>query len=161
MMYVWHYTVIDYLPGIRGYGLLLPSNACAEDELPMLWFSGNQIWEPTAAKPYVAASGRLITPSTREVFEQGRAIRFGLPSNDPRLLDWRAACKFAGTPRRMREAMERVGIEQGAKPADWFASAGGVAVHELQFQVHRDGNWESADLPTFSLDDHPEPINKV
>lgn len=140
MKYVWHYTVIEYLPKIRGYGMLLPSNASAEGELPLLWFSANQEWEPTAAKPMRTATGRLVTPSMREVFELGRAIRFGLPSNDPRLMSWRAACKFAGTPRRMREAMERVGVEQGGKPGEWYATSEPVPVEELVMQVYS-GHW--------------------
>lgn len=140
MKYVWHYTVIEYLPKIRGYGMLLPSNASAEGELPLLWFSANQEWEPTAAKPMRSVTGRLVTPSMREVFEQGRAIRFGLPSDDPRLLCWFAACKYAGTPRRMREAMERVGIQQGGNPKDWYATTDPIPVGDLEMQAYQ-GKW--------------------
>lgn len=151
MMYVWHYTVIEYLPKIHGYGMLLPSNAAAEDELPMLWFSANQKWEVTATKPYASASGRMVAPSMQDVLDEGRAIRFGLLRNDPRLMGWRAACKYAGTPRRLREAMERVGIQQGGSPRDWYAVGDAIPVDDLFFQFFRDGCWAPGTIREYAI----------
>ena len=46
--YVWHYAPWSYLVRMVEFGALRPGNASATNEVPMLWFSANQKWEPTA-----------------------------------------------------------------------------------------------------------------
>ena len=47
---VWHYAPWEYLPKIVLSGVLKGSNAGCPSELPLLWFSTNPLWEPTASK---------------------------------------------------------------------------------------------------------------
>lgn len=141
---LWHYTVAGYLPAIAGYGLLLGSNAGAPDERPMLWFSANQKWEPTATKGVLTPTGKYRQLTFDELVDSTGCIRFGLPADDTRLMDWKSACAFAGTPRRLREAMERIGTRDGAQPSHWFGTGEAIPLEQLRLQAWADG-WRDAD----------------
>lgn len=131
---VWHYAPWEFLPEIVSTGFLRASNAGAIHEVPMLWFSANQQWEPTATKVVQSHQG-LIRLTSEEQATRFGCIRFGLPANDPRLLSWREACRVAQTSRQHRRGMERLGEKLGARSADWFAAASNVDLSELRFQV--------------------------
>ncbi|WP_308874111.1 hypothetical protein [Thiothrix subterranea] len=146
----FHYAPLSYLPRIVESGLLLPSNAGgANDEIPLLWFSKNQTWKPTATKSQMTPSGikRLTFKEQRELFG---CIRFGLPRNDKRLIDWRTACKVASISKKERLLMESVGRDQGANPLDWFATVDSIQLTELHFQFLTD-SWHDADPVDFKV----------
>jgi hypothetical protein len=142
--FVWHYAPWAYLPRIVQSGAIIPSNAKAESELPMLWFSAHQFWEPTATKVIGFPDGSWRALTFREQVERFGCIRFGLASDDPRLIGWKRACAVAITPREMRRAMERAGRKKGADPKHWFACSISIALAELTFQVFV-GEWGKAD----------------
>lgn len=140
----FHYAPLNYLQRIVESGCLLPSNAGgADDETPLLWFSKNQTWEPTATKSLMTPSGvkRLTFKEQRELFG---CIRFGLPRNDKRLIDWKRACKVASIGKKERLSLESAGRDQGANPSDWFATVEPIQLTELRFQVLTD-SWHDAD----------------
>jgi len=132
---VWHYSAVVKLPLIVVSGVLKGSNTGAESELPMLWFSANQQWENTATKMIETKSGSIVRLTFNQQAERFGCIRFGLASCDSRLLNWRDACKAAGTPREMRKAMEKSGKKSGGDPMQWFATASIIPLSELHFQV--------------------------
>lgn len=134
MRMVWHYAPWAYLARMVESGVLRPSAAGAPGESPLLWFSANQQWEPTATK---------IFTFKQQAMTLG-CIRFGLPADDPRLLNWREACLTAGTPREARRGMVQAGKKRGAHPAQWFAIIAPVPLTELRFQVWLDF-WGDAD----------------
>jgi hypothetical protein len=135
---VWHYAPWAYLPAIVESGVLQASNAGAENEQPMLWFSANQQWEPTATKMITTKGGSLAPQTFKQQAVRLGCIRFGLAANDLRLLKWTDACITAGTPRKQRRKMENVGRRMGGNPAHWFASAESISLPELHFQVWHD-----------------------
>ena len=141
---VWHYAPWTYLPAIIESGFLKGSNAGAADESPMLWFSANQKWEPTATKMIRNGAGAISTMTFEQQVKLLGCIRFGLDANDYRLLNWKDACNFAGTPRESRRSLERVGKKSGADPAHWFAVASEISLSELHFQVW-EGGWRDAE----------------
>src|SRR4051794_4024102 len=90
-------------------------------EAPVLWFSAAQDWEPTASRA-IRTGSEVRVLSDREHEERFGCIRFGLPANDLRLIDWDAACKAAGIPPRLRQALERSGRARGVDPVNWWGS---------------------------------------
>ena len=146
MNMIWHYAPWAYLPAMVESGALRGSNTGAEGEAPMLWFSANQQWEPTATKMIRNSAGATVSMTFKQQVQMVGCIRFGMGADDCRLLDWKAACAFAGTPRDSRRALERVGKKKGADPAHWFATAATIPLAELHFQVWADG-WRDATSP--------------
>lgn len=144
MNMVWHYAPWAYLPKIVECGYLKASNAGAPHKPALLWFSKNQHWEPTATK-FVGnehgPTGRLTFKQQVELFG---CIRFGLPTSDPRLMDWKTACKFDGTGRDERRRMEIVGKKDGGNPEHWFAIGADVLISELLFHVWLSNQWYNA-----------------
>ena len=146
MNMVWHYAPWAYLPAMVESGALRGSNTGAEGEAPMLWFSANQQWEPTATKMIRNSAGATVSMTFKQQVQMVGCIRFGMGADDCRLLDWKAACAFAGTTRDSRRALERVGKKKGADPAHWFATAAPIPLTELYFQVWADG-WRDSTSP--------------
>lgn len=143
--WVFHYAPWARLPAIMESGELRCSNAGAADELPLLWLSANQYWEPTATKLLKLHSGELRRLSFREMEVRFGCVRFALPADDPRLLDWQDACRYAGTPRATRRSLEQVGRSMGGNPKHWFAVTASLSVNSLPFQVLLNGAWVVAD----------------
>lgn len=132
---VWHYTPWSYLKEICGYGELLTTNTGAAHENPLLWFSANQRYEPTAIKLTSNGLGGLRRTTFDEQVSKVGCIRFGLSAKDLRLLNWDKACKTAGMTKKEKIALEARGKELGANPAQWFASETSIGLAELQLQV--------------------------
>ena len=141
----FHYAPWSYLRRIVDSGMLLPSNAGAPDEPCLLWFSAHQQWEPTASKLWTKG-GATVRLTFRQQEEKVGCMRFGLKANDPRLLSWEEACRYAGIPRAERRNLEAVGRRLGANPAHWFASTLPVQLRDLDLQVWVDG-WKRSDDP--------------
>lgn len=146
MSMFWHYAPWAHLPAIVESGGLRGSNAGAAGELPMLWFSANQQWEPTATKMLQNNAGATVSLTFKQQAERFGCIRFGLSATDPRLLNWKDACTVAGTPRATRRILENVGKKKGADPAHWFATTAIIPLTELHFQVWHEG-WHDATSP--------------
>ena len=137
----YHYSALVTLPQIDASGYLRPSNAGgAADETPLLWFSKNQRWEPTATKLVMTSSGP-VKLTLAEQLEQFGCIRFGLPFDDPRMMDWRKACKVASISTAERKSLETVGKQDGALPSDWFAVKEIIYLNEVSFEVYHQNKW--------------------
>ncbi|WP_295993453.1 hypothetical protein [Rugamonas sp.] len=143
---VWHYAPWAYLPAMVESGELKTSNAGVPDEVPMLWFSANQSWEPTATKMVGNSRGTaLIKLTFDEQVEKFGCVRFGLLADDSRLLEWKNACVAAGTAPKKKRAMEQVGRRQGANPAHWYAVTDNIPLDGLLFQVFANNGWCNID----------------
>ncbi|WP_213662108.1 hypothetical protein [Stutzerimonas stutzeri] len=139
--FVHHYTTErHHLPLILASGELLPSNAGAEHEPPLLWFSRAQRWEATATKIVQGPTGlRLMT--FREQLAALGCVRFSLPADDPRLMAWADACKYAGMSSTTRRKLEAIGRKRGGSPADWMAVAGAVPLADVRLQRFDGSAW--------------------
>lgn len=149
--YVYHYTAGVYLEAIVDSGALRPSSVGSQNpnELGLVWFSRNSLWEPTATKMVEGAQAGTIGQLT---FLQQHAmfgcIRFALRADDVRLLRWDAACKCAGIKSGERRRLERIGRSRGALPSDWLAVAGAVPLSDLCLARFDGRQW--IDLPRAS-----------
>lgn len=125
--FLYHYTIGSKIPLILNSGHLLPTRVGVNEssgEIPVLWFSSNQTWEPTATK-MLMIGGRLVTPSVRELAAYVPLFRFRLRGSfggETGMLPWPALCKVARIQRRTANAMVSAGREMGANPAQWWGT---------------------------------------
>ncbi|WP_139202100.1 hypothetical protein [Pseudomonas sp. NFACC25] len=138
---VHHYTTEKHhLPLILVSEALLPSNAGAENEPPLLWFSKAQLWEKTATKIEHMGVGLRALTFAEQLVKHG-CVRFSLPGDDPRLMNWVDACKYAGITSTARRKLEKAGKKMGGSPIDWYAISGGIPLTELKLQRYDGSQW--------------------
>ena len=143
---VWHYSAWAKLPAIVKSCELRGSNVGADGEKPMLWFSANQQWEPTATKDVINNRGERVHLTFKQQADRFGCIRFGLDADDIRLMKWKVACAYAGTPRETHRTLEKVGRKEGGDPAQWFATSAFILLDELHFQLWHEG-WHDTTSP--------------
>lgn len=128
---LYHYTVGPKLPLIAESGRLLPAKVGAMDsrEKPVLWWSANKTWDPTATKLVSFDGGRTVRRSSLDELRQlFGAYRFRLDTHNPaalhniglKLLPWTRAPMAARIPADDVARMTSVGVQMGATPMDWW-----------------------------------------
>jgi len=138
---VHHYTTeLHHLPLILASGELRPSNAGAKHEPSLLWFSRAPRWEATATKMVQGPSGARLLTFTEQLAAFG-CVRFSLPADDPRLMNWTDACKYAGMSSTTRRKLETVGRKRGGSPVNWLAIAGAVLLPDVRLQRFDGAAW--------------------
>lgn len=148
-MQVWHYTFGHKLGPIYETGGLLPNAPkVAPREKPVLWFSADQAFEPTATKLVQRPGERTLSRlSMQELHDIAGLFRFGISAADPRLVPW-----SAGLPRRARisgpgvAGMLRAAAEVRAKPTNWFGSFDVIQLDELDFECWTGSDWAPGEL---------------
>lgn len=138
---VHHYTTEQHhLPLILQSGALRPSNAGAEHEPPLLWFSRASRWEATATKMVEDRTGARLLTFNEQLFSFG-CVRFSLPADDSRLMSWMEACRYAGISSTARRKLEAVGRKRGGLPSEWLAVAGAVPLADVRLQRFDGSTW--------------------
>jgi hypothetical protein len=129
---LFHYTVGVKLPGIatsrrlepRGYGL-----AISKRERPVLWFSENPEWDPTATKVVSRDNGRtFVRPALSEMQVMVGIYRFRLDTRNPealnaagvKLVPWSRIQMVAHIDPKEAAVMVRSGLQLGATPTHWW-----------------------------------------
>jgi hypothetical protein len=118
----WHYTTGHKLRLIEASGELQPSTASAIGaELPVLWFSRLERYEPTATKVIQRPGEPLRRLSIAETHAIcGGLFRFAVPAS--RLISWPELARLARIDKAAMRSMERVGERQGAYPRLWMGT---------------------------------------
>jgi hypothetical protein len=139
--YAWHYTTGEAFISIVESGVLRQATAFVpKNQRPVLWFSLNQDYEPTAAKAIMSEDGTISFGNRESTRQLGRGlVRFGL---DPkRLVTWRHLKKRAGIPSQLARALEASGRAIKARPDDWLGSFDAIGIEELVVEVWYEGSW--------------------
>jgi hypothetical protein len=131
----YHYAPGVHLTKILRDGYLRPSNAGTPSTEPLLWFSTNPLWEPTATKVSIDSTGQLFSLTQQQQAIIFGCVRFGLSADDPRFMPWDLAVTRAGFERAVIRSLETVGIKMGGQPSDWFGAFAKIAISELTFEV--------------------------
>lgn len=140
--YFWHYTVGAKMRLIESSGVLKPAVAFVPaGEIPVVWFSSRQVWEPTANKMVALGNGQLVVLNFSETTSQlGGGFRFGLPAHQ--LLPWRhlrnAARISAATQAQLTQSARR----QGADPSSWAGALEAVPVAACRIERLVGLSWE-------------------
>jgi hypothetical protein len=128
---VWHYTTEEKLNPIYADGALMPTAIkIGPNERPVLWFSSNPVWEPTANKALgVRGIGAVRSLTTDEMVQMFRLIRFGIDSE--RLLHWPELRKVARIAHTEQRRLAKRARKVGAAPHHWYGSLQPVRLSEL------------------------------
>jgi len=145
---LWHYTVGHKLPLIREAGALRPNGAkVAPNERPVVWFSADAVYEPTAIKlVQMPGQVKLHRPSMAEMQELIGVFRFAIDRADTRLAPWPAVHRRARISSTGVASMIRAGVEIGAKPMNWFGAFGEIALADLHFEAWTGHDWVTAQM---------------
>lgn len=147
-MMAWHYTIGSYLERILGGGMLVPATAGVEaPERPVVWFSLNQHWEPTATKGIFGNDGARRMATMEEMWALGDGLfRFGTPARS--LLAGETLIRKARISRRTWADLGRSASKCGGDSRDWLGHIGALPIADMRMQLLRsvDGAW--SDVPT-------------
>lgn len=119
----WHYTTGEKWTHIRWLGELLPARiGIKPPERPIVWFSMDQRFEPTARKAIADSQGRVLRLAEPEELDElaGGAFRIGI--HPARLLRGEALRKAARMPPNIWRRLGDEGRRQGADPALWLGA---------------------------------------
>lgn len=151
---IYHYTAIATLEAILTSRVLKVSEWEKKSKVkpPALWLSTNDFWEPTATKA-VYENGVIRQLTKDEQAERFGLARFVLPFNKANLCSWKKYRYASNTPLDVYNAMETVGIKQGASPYQWFASFKDIPIKDCLSCEQWDGeNWITlVDFTTFDF----------
>tara|TARA_B100001540_G_C15442339_1_gene477237 strand:+ start:149 stop:643 length:495 start_codon:yes stop_codon:yes gene_type:complete len=133
-MLVYHYTHLQAGASIIQDEFLKVSETESKKGLkPALWFSKNELYEPTALKNYTYKG---IINSFKTLQEQADVIgcaRIGYYDNDNNLTSWKEYRNLSGLPRQDRRLIEKSYKKQGAKLSDWFCSFEDMSIDDMGF----------------------------
>jgi hypothetical protein len=138
----WHYTTGEKFVKIVASGYLMPTGVLVQPpERPVLWFSLNQRFEPTAQKA-VIEGGAMRILSVEETGQLcGGLVRFGMSPR--KLLTGDKLRTRARIARPFWAGLCRAGVRQKADPAHWLGCLDAVPVDRLVIEVMNDaGEWE-------------------
>lgn len=145
-MIAWHYTTAQKYQLIQQSRLLLPAHiGVAYPERPILWFSTNQAYEPTALKPLSDDRGNIIRMlSVKELYDMaGGLVRLGCSVRALKQGD--NLRKASRMPLTIWKHLQQTGKRQKANPADWWGHIGTMPLEEVTVEI-MDTNmvWRSA-----------------
>ena len=139
----WHYTTGQHFKDIVDDGFIRPATSRhTAGERPIVWFSSNQEWEPTATKIFEAHDGRTWRMSKDKLRVRGNGlVRFGVTRRTAKL-DWTAIKRFSGMSRGTARHLKVSGRRLGSKPEWWFGSFDPVQRSEwVAIDVLDEGRW--------------------
>lgn len=145
--HLYHYTTGVRLQAILADGAIRPATACIDPgEMPVVWFTRSEVWEPTANKMIGTPFG--VMPGTREMTERiGRGLyRIRIPGAVAPV-HWRRWVRTSGVRLLTAEVLAHGARAQGSDPNDWWVSPMPVPEQDwLGIEVWRDDQWVAADL---------------
>jgi hypothetical protein len=160
---VWHYTTGDKMESIWNEGVLRPTNLyIGAREVPVVWFSMNQVYERTAAKGIkVDGSWKQVRAATLEEMHElvDGVYRIGVPPRG--LLGGDALRRKAKIEHKTWAGLASSAKAMGANATDWWGSLTAVPLEDCVIEVLTDelkwipfvqyGSPESAGQPGAAL----------
>jgi hypothetical protein len=142
--FAWHYTTGEKFQLIKNERLLRPAYlGVVPPERPVLWFSTNPVFEPTAMKARLI-DGKRQALTLRELYDLAHGVvRFGCPlhklKHGP---DLRKSAKIQGT---VWNALASSAKRVGADPTEWWGHVGPMQLDEVVVEVmNADLKWTSS-----------------
>ena len=145
---LWHYTKGMCMPSILREGQIrVASGQCEPNERPAVWFSANQVWEPTVYMiGFVNGRQQIITRD--EMCDLvGGLFRIGVrPDVAPH--NWDDFRRLSGVSAGMASHLKKVGYEVGARISEWFVTFDPVPSEKWVAVESWNGRaWEAAPHP--------------
>lgn len=147
---IYHYTHLEAAQKILNDGYLKVSQWEIENnvEHPALWLSLNSHWESTATKMVVNDKGVHHQLSFEEQWASIGCVRFVMPFEKMQLICWNQyKAVMQNDSHGILEAMEKVGLQCGANPSDWYASLEDISLEKvIACQIWTGLEWMDIDL---------------
>lgn len=154
---IYHYTTLEYAQKIFETGYLKVSHWEKSNKIKpaALWLSKNPFWEHTASKAIRDDStGESFTLTFQQQHELIGCARFVLPFVKMELCTWPRYRYASNTPYQIYQNMEKIGIQQGSKPSNWYASFCDISLDKvIAFEI-----WDGTQWVDYS-DDFKEAID--
>ena len=145
-MNVYHYTFGHKMARISQTGALIPTTVnLGTGERPVLWFSHNAAFEPTATKGTFDEAGKIRLLTFDEMHTHLGIYRFVLGVPYPRLIPWARLPKLAKIPKRTLQHMIDEGIRRGAKPTDWVGTFVPVPLTDTKVELWDGKVWAASE----------------
>ncbi|OEZ83366.1 hypothetical protein JAB6_29430 [Janthinobacterium sp. HH104] len=145
----WHYTTGQKFALIQKNGVLRPAHiGVLASERPVIWFSTNPVFEPTAAKAFVVDGVRRML-TVREMYDlAGGVVRLGCRIS--RLKSGADLRKAAKMQPAIWNVLASVGKRLGASPAEWWGYVGALMLDDVTVEMMNDDlTWSSHDARVF------------
>lgn len=145
----WHYTTGQKFELIQKDGVLRPAHiGVVAPERPLIWFSTDPVFEPTAAKAIVVNGVRHML-TLREMYDRaGGIVRLGCRIN--RLKGGADLRKAAKMQPAMWSVLASIGRRMGASSAEWWGYVGALRLDEVIVEMMNDDlTWPSHDARVF------------
>jgi hypothetical protein len=144
----WHYTTGNRLRAIFTDGVIKPATAFVPmSERPVVWFSTNEEWEPTANK-----LGRDQNGSPAPLDRDGTAELYGglariAVADETAPFDWDALKRRSGMSNLTARGLRRAAISSGSRPGDWWGTFDPVPRDQwVAIEVWHEGRWVNVPL---------------
>ena len=137
----WHYTINKRAVLILKDGFIRPATAYVPaDEIPIVWFSTNQNWEPTANKALINDSGHATSLTMQETIQVGGGgWRFGMPTE--KLIYYRKAIQAANISAGTARGLEQAARDVGSNPTWWWGAIEPVNVSDCIVERLEGDTW--------------------
>jgi len=146
---IWHYTAKVHLENILQDGLLKVSEFEKQQRFkkPSLWFSANQEWEPTATKLAGDGLGGIRSLTKEEMHELFGLARISVKYSELKFNTWAAYKHISGLATSWLDNMEKVGIEKGGNPKEWFVTFNSIPENEwVNVQIWDGDEWVECEV---------------
>jgi hypothetical protein len=132
----WHYTSANHYVSIVNDGMIMPATTYVPvGERPIVWFSTEQFWEPTAAKACHRPDGTRHLLTLDGMLEQDiLPIRIGVDSTVAPYR-WSDLKSLSGMSSETARSLASSGKRMGANPSRWRGT----------FEVVRAKEWRTID----------------
>lgn len=121
-MRIFHYTIGLHIESILREGLRPATEHVPDGVRPVVWFSAEQFWEPTANKSWGTGKGLARGLDMRETEQRGRGLfRIEVPESTAKLR-WADYRSLSGDSSAMLRGLAQVARSQRANPSLWRVS---------------------------------------
>lgn len=139
---LYHYTAgWEKIAAILATGCISKEAKLYEGQVTLAWLSANPAWEKTVMK---------VNGGLKEHAKKIGAFR--LKVNHIPVHLWSEFRKTSGEQKKICDALEKIGRQQGADPAEWYCSTCHIPVCGNTVEsvgIYRDGKWEDLPLEEF------------
>src|SRR5262249_26455803 len=120
---LWHYTIRVHFQSILQDALIKSATSgVPQGERPVVWFTRNESWEPTANKVFQRPDGTARLSTTEEMLRLGQGlIRIGV-KRETAPHNWDEFVRLGGASERTIKELKDTAKARGSNHKDWFVS---------------------------------------
>lgn len=158
-MRIWHYTVGERLWSILRDKIIKPATAgVPAGERPVVWFTTNPAWEPTANKG-IWRNGELLWLTKEETAAEGGGLFRIEVAPDAAPYGWEEFKRLSGISGRTSKRLARIARQRGSNYHDWRVSFEPVTSDKwLRIETWYRDRW--AEIPMDVLEAFPAAVDK-